>query len=169
MEKGSRMIKQLKKKQPVIEAISDERSESMIASITGRPAGEAQIDPEVSEKPIRRKFNTKYKVKILKEADSCKELGQIGELIRREGLYSSHLTLWRKQRESGILEGLRPKKRGKKTKPVDPRDQRIRELEREKEGLLRKIEQAKTIIEFQKKACELLNIPLKVEKTEGNR
>jgi transposase len=153
---------------PVIETKNGKRSEPIFDSITGRPAGEAQIDPEVSEKPIRRKFTTKYKLKILKEADSCTELGQIGALLRKERLYSSHLTSWRRQRERGVLEGLRPRKRGRKTKTEDHRDQRIRALEREKGQLQRRLKQAKTIIEFQKKACEILKIPLGEEEIEGD-
>jgi transposase len=166
MSEGFRIMKEPTNNHPVIEAKSGKRSGPIFDSITGRPAGEAQIDPEVSEKPIRRKFTTEYKRKILKEADSCKELGQIGALIRREGLYSSNLTCWRKQREQGVLEGLRPKKRGRKLNPKDPRDQRIRTLEREKGQLQRRLKQAKTIIEFQKKACEILKIPLEEEQIE---
>jgi hypothetical protein len=126
------------------------------------------VDPEVLEKPLRRRFNAQYKLRVLEEADSCAEgSGQLGTLLRREGLYSSNLTTWRRQREQGVLEALSPKKRGRKAKPEDPRDRRIRELERQTEGLQRRLKQAETIIEFQKKVCEILGIPLKGEETQG--
>jgi hypothetical protein len=127
------------------------------------------VDPEVLEKPLRRRFNAQYKLRVLEEADSCAEgSGQLGTLLRREGLYSSNLTTWRRQRERGVLEALTPKKRGRKAKPEDPRDRRIRELERQAEGLQRRLKQAETIIEFQKKVCEILGIPLKGEETPGS-
>jgi len=125
------------------------------------------VEPEVLEKPIRRRFSAQYKLRVLEEADRCAETGQLGALLRREGLYSSNLTTWRRQRERGVLEGLAPKKRGRKAKPEDPRDRRIRELERQTEGLQRRLKQAETIIEFQKKVCEILGIPLKGEETQG--
>ncbi len=75
---------------------------------------------EVSEKPVRRRFTAEYKLRILAEADRCTEPGQIGELQRREGLYSSHLCNWRKQRDEGVLAGLTPKRRGRKTKTKNP-------------------------------------------------
>jgi transposase len=126
------------------------------------------VDPEVLEKPIRRRFSAQYKLRVLEEADSCAEgSGYLGALLRREGLYSSNLTTWRRQRERGALEALSPKKRGRKAKPEDPRDRRIRELERQTEGLHRRLKQAETIIEFQKKVCEILGIPLKGEETRG--
>jgi transposase-like protein len=125
------------------------------------------VDPEVLEKPIRRRFTAQYKLRVLEEADGCRELGQLGALLRREGLYSSNLTTWSRQRERGVLEGLSPKKRGRKAKPEDPRDRRIRELEREAEGLHRRLKQAETIVEFQKKVCEILGIPLKGEPPQG--
>ena len=68
--------------------------------------------PEVLERPVRRRFVMEYKVRILAEADACTEIGQLGELLRREGLYSSHLSNWRRQRDEGVLAGLTPKRRG---------------------------------------------------------
>jgi transposase-like protein len=117
------------------------------------------VDPEVLERPIRRRFSAQYKLRVLEEADGCTELGQLGALLRREGLYSSNLTTWRRQRERGVLEGLSPKKRGRKAKPEDPKDRRIRELERETEGLQRRLKQAETIIEFQKKCARSWGSP----------
>jgi len=114
------------------------------------------VDPEVPERPRRRKFSAEHKVRILREAERAKESGQLGALLRREGLYTSNLTAWRRQFERGALAGLAPKKRGKKAKPVDARDERIREFERETERLRKRLEQAETIIEVQKKVSALL-------------
>ena len=117
-------------------------------------------DPEVPEKAVRRRFTAKYKLDILKEADRLKNKpGEIGEMLRREGLYSSQLSTWRKQREDGTLRALSGKKRGRKKKK-DPKSRREKELERENRKLRRKLEQAETIIEIQKKVAALLGIPL---------
>lgn len=110
-------------------------------------------DPEVPEKATRRKFPAAYKLRILKEAESCTEPGRIGALLRREGLYSSSLSLWRHQ----VNEGLVPKKRGPSAKRADPAVRRIAELERENEKLTRKLKQAELIIEVQKKVANLLS------------
>jgi transposase len=115
-------------------------------------------DPEVTEKPKRRRFSAEYRLRIVREADACKEPGEIGALLRREGLYSSLLTAWRRQRDAGALEGLRSKKRGPKAKAIDPR---VKRLERENARLKRKLEQAETIIDIQKKVAGMLGIPLK--------
>ena len=109
-------------------------------------------DPEVPEKTVRRKFTAAYKLRILKEADSCTEQGQIGALLRREGLYSSNLTSGRRQ----VAQGLIPKKRGPATQKADPHVRRIAELERENEKLAHKLKQAELIIDVQKKVAELL-------------
>jgi len=109
-------------------------------------------DPEVAEKATRRKFPAAYKLRILREAENCTEPGQIGALLRREGLYSSSLSLWRHQ----VNEGLIPKKRGPSAKKADPGVRRIAELERENEKLTRKLKQAELIIEVQKKVADLL-------------
>ncbi len=120
----------------------------------------ARTDPEVLEKASRRRFTAQYKLSILDQADRCQAPGQIGALLRREGLYSSHLTKWRRQRESGALEALAPRKRGRKTKVADARAQRVAELERENERLHQRLAQAETIIEVQKKVSSLLGITL---------
>jgi transposase-like protein len=116
-------------------------------------------DPEVSEKKPRRRFTARYKLRILEEADGCTESGQIGALLRREGLYSSNLNTWRKQRDEGQLQALAPKKRGRKRKPKNPLADRVAQLEREKRRLERELKQARTIIEVQKKISDLLEIP----------
>ena len=124
-------------------------------------------DPEVPPKAKRRRFTAKYKLRILKEAAKCTKPGQLGALLRREGLYSSHLTTWRLQRERGELEGLAPKKRGRKPKPVNPLASRVAELERENERLKKKLRQAETVIDVQKKVSEFLGIPLDNGTSEG--
>jgi transposase-like protein len=106
--------------------------------------------PEVVEKPVRRRFTAEYKRAVLKEVDRC-SAGEIGALLRREGLYSSHLTAWRRQRESGELEALSPKKRGRKAKPVSPLAKENERLKRENEALGRRLAHAELLIEVQKK------------------
>ncbi|HSV31399.1 MAG TPA: IS3 family transposase [Atribacteraceae bacterium] len=108
-------------------------------------------DPEVSEKPVRRRFTAEYKRRILREAEICKEHGQMGAFLRREGLYSSNLITWRRQAEQGTLEALSPKKRGPKERKPDPSIRRIAELEKEAQKLRHKLRQAELIIEAQKK------------------
>ena len=117
-----------------------------------------QPDPEVSEKPVRRRYTAEYKQRILQEADRCSEPGQLGQLLRREGLYSSHLITWRKQREQGVLSGLAPKKRGRKPNPKDPLIQENQRLSREIERLASELKKAETIIDIQKKLSEVLGI-----------
>ena len=117
-------------------------------------------DPEVRERAVRRRFTAEYKLRILKEAESCVERGQLGSLLRREGLYSTNLTTWRRQMEKGTLEALSPRKRGPKAKKPDPSARRIAELERENQKLKKKLRQAETIIDVQKKISEILQIPL---------
>lgn len=116
-------------------------------------------DPEVHEDKARRRYTAQYKLQILQEADACTEPGQIGALLRREGLYSSNLTTWRRQRDDGQLQGLSPKKRGRKANGVNPLAQRAAELEREIQHLRDKLKKAELIIEFQKKISEILGIP----------
>ena len=115
---------------------------------------------EVPEKPVRRRFTAKYKLRILAEADGCTEFGQVGELLRREGLYSSLLSTWRKQRDEGVLAGLTPKRRGRKAKPKNPFAEKMARLERENERLKTKLRQAELVIDVQKKVSEMLDIPL---------
>ena len=118
-------------------------------------------DPEVPARARRRVFTAQYKKEILQEADACKDkFGAVGALLRREGLYSSHLATWRKQREKSELDGLAPKKRGRKAKPVNPLAQRVRELECEARKLRKQLDKAETIISFQKKLSEMLGISL---------
>ena len=114
-------------------------------------------DPEVPEKARRRRFSAEYKLAILREADRCTEPGQIGALLRRERLYSSHLVDWRRQRDAGALEAL-ARTRGRK--PTDPMQAEVERLRRANERLAKRLAQAEKIIEIQGKVSELLGIPL---------
>jgi transposase-like protein len=120
---------------------------------------------EVSvERPKRRRFSAEYKLDILRQVDACSEVGGVGEVLRREGLYSSHLTDWRKERDQGALAAM-AKKRGRK--PVrDRKDDEIERLRRENERLKERLERAETIISIQKKVSEILGIPLKPDKPD---
>jgi transposase len=114
-------------------------------------------DPEVSSRGVRRKFSAAYKRRILQEADKCRSR-ELGALLRREGLYYSNLTKWRKQRESGELSGLQPRKRGKKPNPDKPLIQENERLRRENMRLEKRLRQAETIIDVQKKLCDVLGL-----------
>lgn len=105
---------------------------------------------------------------MLREADACRNTGDVGRLLRREGLYSSHLAAWRRQRRSGELKALAPRQRGPRAKKNDPLVRRNVELERENRQLRRRLEQAETIIDIQKKACALLGIPLNHSASDEN-
>jgi transposase-like protein len=115
-------------------------------------------DPEVVPRAKRRRFRAEYKLRILEEAEACSERGQIGSLLRREGLYSSHLTTWRHQREQGQLEALSPKKRGRKPSVDEALAKELAELKRENQRLENRLQQAETIIEVQKKLSGLLGL-----------
>jgi transposase len=116
-------------------------------------------DPEVLEKKARRQYTARYKLRILEEVDACSNAEQIGSVLRREGLYRSNIRTWRRQREKGTLEGLSPRKRGRKAKEPNPLAGRVAELERENRRLTEKLRKAETIIEVQKKISEILGIP----------
>ena len=110
---------------------------------------------EVPEKQRRRVFTAEYKRKILAECDAVREPGGIGAILRREGLYSSHLVEWRRLRDRGELGG-GGKRRGPKAQPKDDRDKRIAELERENARLEKRAKRAEAIVELQKKVAEIL-------------
>ncbi len=127
--------------------------------MTDRTEKPAANTPEVVEKPERRTFDAAYRLRIVEEADRCVEPGQVGELLRREGLYSSYLAKWRRQRDEGALIALGSKKRGRKPKPRDSATKELERLRREMEELAERLRQAEAIIEVQKKISELLGIP----------
>jgi transposase-like protein len=122
-------------------------------------------DPEVPAKAKRRQFSAEYRLRILKEADACKGPGEIGALLRREGLYSSNLVNWRKQREAGALSSMQSVRRGRKPKAEDPR---LKAKDREIARLQQRLKQAEAIIEVQKKVAALLGIPLKSQPDDEN-
>lgn len=119
-----------------------------------------QDDVQVVAKPRRRTFTAKYKRRVLKEADACTTPGEVGALLRREGLYSSHLVTWRRARARGELAALAPQKRGRRSKAIDPRDRKITELKREVARLTARTERAEALVELQKKVAALLDEPL---------
>jgi transposase-like protein len=129
--------------------------------IAGRSArGGPPPDPELVGVAKRRRFSAGYKLRILREADGCSALGEIGELLRREGLYSSHLVTWRKQRDQGALAALeRPRGR----KPADPRDAQIAGLRRRAQRAEAELEKARRVIEVQGNVSALLGELLKPE------
>jgi transposase len=113
-------------------------------------------DPEVVPKAKRRRFTAAYKLRIIREADACTEPGQIGALLRREGLYSSYLSKWRQQQKEGQLQALSSRKRGRKSK--DPSVAELAALRRENERLRARLEQTEIIIDVQKKLSKLLGL-----------
>src|SRR5271169_7119046 len=133
----------------------------------GAPAAEAAAAPaeetEVVAKAQRRRFTAEYKRRIVREADRCTTAGAIGALLRREGLYSSHLTTWRAARDRGELEGLAPKQRGPKARPPDLRDKQIAEQAREIGTWRKRAERAEALVEVQKKVAALLGNPFDSE------
>ena len=129
---------------------------SALEQAAGRPA------IEVVAKATRRRFTVEYKRKIVREADACKTPGAVGALLRREGLYSSHLTTWRGARERGALAGA-PKKRGPARRGPDPQAKRITELEREGTRWRKRAERAEALVELQKQVAALLGTPLATE------
>ncbi len=116
---------------------------------------------EVMAKPTRRRFTVEYKLRILRETDACSRRGEIGALLRREGLYSSNLTAWCKQPEKGELEGLSQKRRGPMRKENNPLADKVKGLERENARLRARAERAEGLVELQKKVSEILGIELK--------
>ncbi len=125
---------------------------------------------EVGERPERRRYTAEYKADILRRTDAVGlGSGEIGELLRKEGLYSSILSFWRKQRDAGVIAGLAPQKRGRKTKRRDPVVVENEKLRRELAQVRRRLEQAEVIIEGQKKVATLLGISLPQVDDESGR
>ena len=118
---------------------------------------EPEISPEVPEKAKRRRFTLAYKERILAEADQCTAAGELGELLRCEGLYSSNLSSWRRQRDLGTLA---PNQRGRKPNPNKKETQELAKLKRDNARLTERLRQAELIIEVQKKVSEMMGIKL---------
>jgi len=143
---------------PSVAEMKDSAETEGARRATGVSAGgDPHPDPEVPAKAKRRQFSPEYRMRILREADGCKAPGELGALLRREGLYSSHLVLWRRKREAGALAGMRTKKRGPKGRTEDPR---VKQQAREIARLQRQLKQAEMIIDIQKKVASILGIPL---------
>jgi len=134
----------------------------MMSLQAGRPV------TEVTEKATRRRFTAEYKRRIVREAAACKGAGEVGALLRREGLYSSHLTYWRKDAGRGELAALTPKKRGPQAKPVNPLDRELREAQRELTRWKKRAERAEALVEVQKKVSQLLGIALPTIEDENS-
>jgi transposase-like protein len=150
---------------PAAERRSDERSEADRSSAVGKtvappPAAPGRPDPEVVADARRRTFTAEYKLRILAEADAAAaHPGAIGALQRREGLYSSHLVTWRRERREGMLKGLTPQRRGPKSKR-NPQEDEMQKLRRENQRLTEELRKAEIIIDVQKKVGTLLGWPL---------
>ena len=124
-------------------------------------------ETEYVERPVRRQFSQEYKRRILREAAACTRPGELGALLRREGLYSSHLATWKAQAERGELEGLKAKKRGPKTKERNPLEKRVRELEREVAKQRKRADRAEALVELQKKVADLWGVTPESDDSAG--
>jgi transposase len=136
-----------------------------MTEIEANGSGAPAPDPELVERSQRRSYSAKYKLRILQAADACSEPGEVGALLRREGLYTSHLTYWRKQRAQGTLQALgRPRGR----KPADRRDREIAQLRERAERAEAELEKARKVIEVQGKVSALLEQMLGTESATGS-
>jgi len=142
-------------------ALEDARRVAVNAPSGVRP------DPEVVATARRRQFTSGDKRRILDAADHCTQPGEIGALLRKEGIYSSHLTTWRKQRAADERAALEPQKRGRKADPAPIEDRRVLQLTQENDRLRRKLAQANAIIDVQKKLCNLLGLSTDEMPNEG--
>jgi transposase-like protein len=145
-----------------MKVVEKQARDEMIEEADAPPAGVTD-DVEVVAKAERRRFPAEYKRRIVREADRCTKPGEIGALLRREGLYSSLLTTWRAARDRGELEGLAAKKRGPKVVAPDPRDKKIAALEREVGRQRKRAERAEALVDVQKKLATLLGTPFESE------
>ena len=127
---------------------------------TSQPGLSAVPDPEVNDRPRRRRFSAKYKLGILRELDSSTAVGSTGALLRREGLYSSHISVWRRQRANGELQGLAPKKVGRPRKKRNPLESEVVRLKRKTARLREELRKAHLIIDVQKKLAAILGNPI---------
>jgi transposase-like protein len=150
---------------PAAERREDERSETDRSTAAGKtvapqPPAQPRPSPEIVADARRRSFTGEYKQRILAEADAAAaQPGAIGALLRREELYSSHLSTWRRERQAGILKGLTPNKRGPKSKR-NPQEEEMQKLRRENQRLTEELRKAAIVIDVQKKVGALLGWPL---------
>ena len=152
----------------LVEEMEGARRATGSSSTSVRDTAGTVSDPEVLEKPKRRRFTAKYKLHVVEQADACTDQGETGALLRREGLYSSHLTNWRRLRDSGALTGLTPCRRGRKADPAKEESRRMETLERENQRLRERLAKAELIIDVQKKVSSLLGIPPSQPLTGGD-
>jgi transposase-like protein len=148
------------------ERSEDDRSGAAGKAVAPAPPTPPRPSPEVVAYAKRRSFTAEYKLRLLAEIDAATEPGAIGALLRREGLYSSHLVTWRRERQAGILQGLTPHKRGPKSKR-NPQAEEMQKLRRENQRLTEELRKAAIVIDVQKKVGALLGWPLpKVDSEE---
>jgi transposase len=158
MEKKEVSVMNLKPRVDEMEGARRATGISSTAALRGSGVKTVVPNPEVPEKASRRSYTAEYKRRIIREAEDCKELGQVGSLLRREGLYSSNLTAWRRQAERGTLDALSSKKRGPKVRKPDPSVRRIAEQEKENQKLRARLRKAELIIDAQKKIAEIFQL-----------
>ena len=158
MKKKEVMVMNLKPRVEEMEGARRATGISSTAVLHGPHSINVVPNPEVPEKARRRNYTAEYKRLILREAEACKKQGQVGALLRREGLYSSNLTAWRHQVERGTLDALSSKKRGPKARKPDPSVRRITEQEKEIQKLRAKLRKAELIIDAQKKIAEIFQL-----------
>jgi transposase len=130
--------------------------------VSDRPlqVGSSRVpDPEVNARPTPRKYTKEYKARILREVEQLRH-GEVGPFLRQEGLYTSHITDWRKQRDQALEKWLAPQRPGPKPEPANALADELAKVKRENALLERKLKRAETIIEVQKKISEILSIPL---------
>jgi transposase-like protein len=167
MEKKEVMVMNPNQKVEEMEGARRATGISSTAALRGVRGKTVVPNSEVPEKAIRRSYTAEYKRLILREAEGCKELGQVGALLRREGLYSSNLTAWRRQAEQGTLDALSSKRRGPKARKPDPSVRRIAEQEKEIQKMRTRLRKAELIIEAQKKIVEIFQLPLDQKEGEN--
>jgi transposase len=144
-------------------------AEGTASAVRNAARAGAGAEPATAERPLRRTFTAEYKQRILREADAAAASGvsgAVGSLLRKEGLYSSHLTEWRRERERGQLAGLTPKTRGRKPTPKNPLADELEQLRRQNARLQAELDNAKVIIDVQKKLSSLLGISMPEEPSE---
>ena len=125
-----------------------------------RPDLKPVPEPEVLDRPRRRRFTAEYKLRILRELDECTKPGEKGAVLRREGLYSSLTSDWRRKREAGELQALEPRKRGRPAEPRNPLSPAVAQLQRDNARLQEELRKARLIIEVQKKLSAFLQVEL---------
>lgn len=163
LDSGRQADSLIQRTPPPSGSVASEGERSEPERVTERDGGRRVTpDPEVVQRPVRRRFTVDYKQRILTEVDAAADTRTIGRILRREGLYSSHLTTWRKTRDQSQRAALEPKKRGPKPSPKNPLQAEVTKLTRENARLNKKLRRAELIIDLQKKVSQILGITLPV-------